>query len=113
MRDRLAGNGSDPHDWPNRACAGMDTEVFFPLTRAQADVAIRVCNSCPVLASCAEWAGRTDIADCVVASVWLPSDRALAQTRREGLARLDAVAATGRACVRQVRHYPESGQVAA
>lgn len=95
MRKFVARIGSDPHFSPLRACAGMDTEVFFPFTDAEARVAQKVCAVCPVLSGCAAWALRAGVTDGVVASVWLPGlngRRGLPAMRR----RLMKVAATGR-----------------
>ncbi|MEV0462263.1 WhiB family transcriptional regulator [Nocardia tengchongensis] len=86
-------NMSDPHLSPQRECAGMDTEFFFPDTLDGAREAQQVCELCPVLARCAEWALREGITDCVVASVWMPSFRADQRLARR---RLELVAATGR-----------------
>jgi WhiB family redox-sensing transcriptional regulator len=43
------------------ACRHHDPELFFPVSavgpsRAQTEVAKRVCRTCPVLADCLEWA---------------------------------------------------------
>lgn len=50
-------------DWRHdAACAGMDTDRFFPLSTntwegvAQAMVALEVCHHCPVQAACLAWA---------------------------------------------------------
>lgn len=72
MRKFVARRDSDPHFVPERACAGMDTELFFPLIHGDAAQVQRVCWDCPVLTDCARWALRAGVTDGVVASVWLP-----------------------------------------
>ncbi len=44
-------------DHPDRACAGADTDLFFPETGgASASAAIAICDTCPLVDMCAEWA---------------------------------------------------------
>ncbi|MFE3057185.1 WhiB family transcriptional regulator [Nocardia sp. NPDC059239] len=100
-RKSVAGSLSDPRLSPDRACAGLETELFFPNSRNQALAAQRVCEHCPVLASCAAWALRQDMTDGVVASVWLPSSKATLPTKRTAWKRLEFVASTGLASMYQ------------
>ncbi|MBF6179902.1 WhiB family transcriptional regulator [Nocardia otitidiscaviarum] len=94
MRKFVARKGLDPHFAPERSCAGLDTELFFPLSGADAGTAQRVCWDCPVLARCADWALRAGVTDGVVASVWLPGHGGSeSRSARYALAK---VAATGR-----------------
>ncbi|MFF3062140.1 WhiB family transcriptional regulator [Streptomyces sp. NPDC057909] len=40
-------------DWhQHAACTGVDTELFFPATRGQAEHARTICASCPVTEPC-------------------------------------------------------------
>ncbi|MFI6870869.1 WhiB family transcriptional regulator [Nocardia sp. NPDC050406] len=94
MRKFVARKGSDPHFVAERSCAGMDTELFFPLTHSDAAQARQTCGDCPVLAKCAGWAFRAGVTDGVFASVWLPGD-GHSEFRRARYA-LSRVAATGR-----------------
>jgi len=44
-------------DWFDEAsCRGVDTDVFFPVSDAQADKAKAICASCPVREQCLEYA---------------------------------------------------------
>ncbi|MEU1206194.1 WhiB family transcriptional regulator [Nocardia sp. NPDC005825] len=83
---------SDPRHSQLRACAGMDTEIFFPDALDGAREAQQVCELCPVLTRCAEWALREGFSDGVVASVWMPSGLADQRLARR---RLEQVATTG------------------
>ena len=38
------------------ACNGMDSSIFFPSSEMAVSRAKRICNSCPVIAECAEYA---------------------------------------------------------
>lgn len=43
--------------WQKRAaCAGLETEIFYPATDEEADVAKEICNECPVREACLEYA---------------------------------------------------------
>lgn len=43
--------------WRKHAsCHGLDTELFFPETAADADAPKRVCAHCPVRTECLRWA---------------------------------------------------------
>ena len=44
--------------WEQAACAGMDTDLFFPDSDNQVGVkaAARVCAGCPIRTPCAAWA---------------------------------------------------------
>lgn len=41
---------------PDRACAGVSTEVFFPEHPAHYPKAVAICDLCPHSAACLEWA---------------------------------------------------------
>jgi len=48
------------------ACRQLPTELFFPIghgsrARAQANVAKRICNSCPVRSECLDYALRANL----------------------------------------------------
>ncbi|MET7551874.1 WhiB family transcriptional regulator [Streptomyces sp. NPDC005500] len=44
-------------DWHQEAaCAGFDTELFFPVKRGQAEAAVAICRRCPVVRRCHEHA---------------------------------------------------------
>lgn len=44
-------------DWfDEAACRGVDTDVFFPVSDAQADKAKAICATCPVREQCLEYA---------------------------------------------------------
>lgn len=47
-----------PREFENPLCSEVDTELFFPETGAndQAANAKRICNRCPHLTECFEWA---------------------------------------------------------
>lgn len=68
----------DPAVFADRACNGVDQEAFFPASRRLADrrFAQRLCQSCPVLDLCAEYAGplvaAKAVSECVIASVYVP-----------------------------------------
>ncbi|MBF6212246.1 WhiB family transcriptional regulator [Nocardia puris] len=94
-REPLGRNYSDPHHAPERACAGIESELFFTDDREQIRAAQRVCEHCPVLARCAAWALRCDFTDGVVASVPMPALNADRRVKRTARARLEFVAATG------------------
>lgn len=43
--------------WQKRAaCAGLETEIFYPATDEEADVAKAICAECPVREACLEFA---------------------------------------------------------
>lgn len=86
---------ADPHHSPERACAGVSTDVFFPASAVEAIAAQQICASCPVLTRCAEWGLREPLTDAVVASVWMPRKSAPAKDKRAARALLRQVAATG------------------
>jgi WhiB family redox-sensing transcriptional regulator len=73
-------------DWIRyAACAGVDTEIFFPVGNkhqiaAQEADAKRVCQGCPVRARCLEWALETG----QHAGVW----GGLSEDERRGLSRV-------------------------
>ncbi|MFJ7305906.1 WhiB family transcriptional regulator [Streptomyces sp. NPDC099088] len=46
-------------DWHQQAaCAGIDTGLFFPAHRSQADAAQTICRRCPVVRQCRDHAER-------------------------------------------------------
>ncbi|QLY33995.1 WhiB family transcriptional regulator [Nocardia huaxiensis] len=59
--------------WTEKACATVYPDTFFPSSLRGVHAAQRICAGCPVLAECAELALRTDLVECVVASVWIPN----------------------------------------
>lgn len=95
MRKRLMRSGFDPRLSPNRACVGLDTDSFFAETDAEALVAQRVCEWCPVLAGCAAWALREEMSDGVFGSVRLPKVGASSKEWEAARGLLELVAATG------------------
>ena len=51
----------DLPDWARAACAGMDTDLWFPDPHTRAGQAARqqalaVCQGCPIRTACAAWA---------------------------------------------------------
>lgn len=82
----------DPAYHRQRACNGVDQDVFF-MTGAQ-QVRMRkaqaICASCPVLAACARWAAPMvrdgALTACVVAGVYAPRDHASADDERAAAA---------------------------
>lgn len=76
-------------DWRHRAaCQDVDPELFFPVStggrgpepsawdRVQAEPAVAVCRSCPVVDECRRWAVDNRITDGVFGAM-LPYDRAV------------------------------------
>jgi len=46
--------------WQKRAaCAGLETEIFYPATDEEADLAKEICTECPVREACLEYALST------------------------------------------------------
>ncbi|MBF6522835.1 WhiB family transcriptional regulator [Nocardia farcinica] len=95
----------DPAYRRDRACAGVDQDVFFPAPSGQQSRRIAparaLCAACPVLAECAGWAeplARAGaLTGCVVAGVYLPSHHNTARRLRDAAAdELVVIAATGR-----------------
>ncbi|HEX5097489.1 MAG TPA: WhiB family transcriptional regulator [Acidimicrobiia bacterium] len=44
-------------DWQaEAACRDVDTDIFFPVSDADAGPAIEICANCPVREACLEWA---------------------------------------------------------
>ena len=37
------------------SCAGMDPNIFFPVTETEAKKAIKICDTCPVKVFCGEY----------------------------------------------------------
>ncbi|MDE1674356.1 WhiB family transcriptional regulator [Nocardia gipuzkoensis] len=91
----------DPVIYPDRACNGVDQNVFFPrgrqlnaIRRAQA-----ICGGCPRLAECAAWAQPMAesgaLVGCVVAAVYLPHGRTVQARRDTSAADLAYIAENG------------------
>ncbi|MFC9898497.1 WhiB family transcriptional regulator [Nocardia sp. NPDC127579] len=70
----------DPAGFPDRACAGVDQDIFFPYGLAAGAIrtAKGFCTACPRLRQCAAWAlpmaASGALSGCVVAGVYLPLD---------------------------------------
>lgn len=43
-------------DRPDRACNGVDADVFFPDHASGYPAAVKICHSCPHEAACLAWA---------------------------------------------------------
>ncbi|MBF6358321.1 WhiB family transcriptional regulator [Nocardia higoensis] len=91
----------DPASRPERSCAGIPQDAFFPsgLRQSQVRAAQAICAGCPVLADCAAWAQSLVrdrlLTDCVVAAVQVPTVDG-SKARREAAAdRLARIAAGG------------------
>jgi hypothetical protein len=89
----------DPAFQPDRACADVATEVFFPEGKRPTSEIARAracCLGCPQLVACAGWAAPLvasgALTTCVVASVYAPSPGARPQ-RKAAVAALEAIAA--------------------
>ena len=80
-------------DWfDDASCQGVDTDVFFPASEAQAGAAKEICASCPVREECLQFALDTRPAD----GVWgglTPTERHRLIRRRQKAARKQAGAA--------------------
>lgn len=85
-RLRLDPANRPPEGWRAHArCRGMDTEVFYrpdgvsrPVRVAREQAAKAICASCPVKASCLEWA----VATAEPAGIWgglTPEERGVAR----------------------------------
>ncbi|MFJ2839984.1 WhiB family transcriptional regulator [Nocardia sp. NPDC087230] len=92
----------DPAVFTDRACSGTGQETFFPdpSKRSQRSPAVRLCQACPVLQLCAAYAvplvEDRAIAECVIASVYVPSSVSNAhynRVRTAAIAQLKAIAA--------------------
>jgi WhiB family transcriptional regulator, redox-sensing transcriptional regulator len=47
-------------NWRDRAaCLGTDTELYFPVSTAGAEQAKMLCQQCPVITQCLDWALTT------------------------------------------------------
>lgn len=93
----------DPAGFGDRACRGVSQDVFFPegpacarhkqIQRAQA-----YCLSCPRMVACAAWAAPIvaagELADCVIASVYVPTARSCEESRTAALRTLVTIAAS-------------------
>lgn len=44
---------------PDRACAGANPEVFYPLNHTQLKTAVEICHRCPHEQPCLDWAVAT------------------------------------------------------
>ncbi|MFI5501137.1 WhiB family transcriptional regulator [Nocardia asteroides] len=92
----------DPVIFADRACSGTGQEAFFPdpSKRSQRDPAVRLCQGCPVLQLCAAYAvplvEDKAIAECVIASVYVPpsvSNVHYDRVRTAAVTQLKAIAA--------------------
>ncbi|OBB51763.1 WhiB family transcriptional regulator [Nocardia sp. 852002-51244_SCH5132740] len=83
-----------PENRSDRSCKDLPRDGFFPETKSQRAVAVRVCQGCPALAQCAAWAVGAGLSYCVVGGVYLP-DAGL--SRAKALDQLRAIAESGAA----------------
>ncbi|MGK8506372.1 WhiB family transcriptional regulator [Nocardia asiatica] len=91
-----------PVVYRDRACNGVDQDVFFPEgTRPAVEEAQAICARCPRLAECAAWAASLvrsgALSGCVIAAVKVPAAHSNSDRRRRRDAaadRLEAVAAS-------------------
>lgn len=82
---------TSPEQWPDRSCNGVDRELFFAKRGTDAEAeAIALCERCPRLGACAEWARGAGLTDCVVAAVRMPD---AGDSRKAANAKLARVAA--------------------
>lgn len=71
-------------EWRDEAaCAGLDTNIFFPVTEAEAAQAKSVCASCPVREECLEWAISTRQGDGVWGGLTEDERRRLRRRRQD------------------------------
>ena len=71
-------------DWRDEAaCVGLDTNIFFPVTDADAHHAKAVCASCPVREECLEWAIATRQSDGVWGGLTEDERRRLRRRRQD------------------------------
>lgn len=73
-------------DWRDRACIGMDSQIFFPcgstgVALDQAEEAKAVCQRCPVVTQCLEWAMETNQPDGVWGGMSADERRTLRRSR--------------------------------
>ncbi|GAC1375553.1 MAG: WhiB family transcriptional regulator [Acidimicrobiales bacterium] len=81
-------------NWRQRsACTGLDTEIFFPASEAEAGPAKSVCATCPVRDECLEWAIQTRQEDGVWGGLTDTERRRLRRRRRDAARRSSASAA--------------------
>jgi WhiB family transcriptional regulator, redox-sensing transcriptional regulator len=82
MKTRATYSASE--EWRDQAeCAGMDTNLFFPVTDADAAAPKRVCAVCPVRQECLEWAIATRQSDGVWGGMTEDERRRLRRRRQE------------------------------
>ncbi|MFI5040931.1 MAG: WhiB family transcriptional regulator [Acidimicrobiales bacterium] len=96
-------NRSSSQDWRRQivqqtwrqqaACRGLDTEIFFPASDADADAAKDVCATCPVRDQCLEWALATRQEDGVWGGLTDNERRRLRRRRRDAARRSAAASA--------------------
>ena len=87
----MAENERDLTTWRRAAaCRDLDTEVFFPLSEADAGPAKAVCAGCPVRAECLEFALATRQGDGVWGGLTETERRRLGRRRREAARRTAA-----------------------
>lgn len=78
-------------NWRQRsACSGLDTEMFFPASDAEAAAAQAVCATCPVRDQCLEWALVTRQEDGVWGGLTDNERRRLRRRRRDAARRTAA-----------------------
>jgi WhiB family redox-sensing transcriptional regulator len=75
------------------ACKGLDTNMFFPASDADAGPAKAVCATCPVRDLCLEWAIASHQEDGVWGGMTDTERRRLRRRRRDAARRVAAVTA--------------------
>jgi len=75
------------------ACKGLDTDIFFPASDAEAGPAKLICAGCPVRAECLEWALLSRQEDGVWGGLTDNERRRLRRRRRDAARRAAASAA--------------------
>ncbi len=75
------------------ACKGLDTDIFFPATDAEAGPAKLVCPGCPVRSECLEWALLSRQEDGVWGGLTDNERRRLRSRRRDAARRAAAASA--------------------
>ena len=53
--EQLFADCQTPDFGSSAACAGLDTEIFYPNNKAELAKAKAICAGCPVIQSCAKW----------------------------------------------------------
>lgn len=75
------------------ACRGLDTDIFFPASDADAGPARAVCATCPVREACLEWAIATRQEEGVWGGLTDGERRRLRRRRRDAARRAAAASA--------------------